>query len=96
MRLLGASLVVGTAIVSLAWNPSFGRAHPKHSAGPDEAAITASIDSSERSSDDRSRDEWAKPKAVLTFLGARPGMQVIDYFRDCWPADGAPLSKVCF
>src|SRR4051794_26243730 len=71
MRLLGVSVVVGTAVLSLAWNLSSGRTHPKHPAGPDEAAITASIDSSERSSDDRSRDEWAKPKAVLTFLGAR-------------------------
>jgi predicted methyltransferase len=79
MRPSGLSVVLGTAVLSLTWNLSLGRATAQHPTGPDAAAITAAIDSSERPSDDRSRDEWAKPQAVLTFLGARPGMQVIDY-----------------
>jgi predicted methyltransferase len=78
MRSQRVSVVLGTAVLALTWNLSSGRA-AKQPAGPDAAAITASIDSSERSTDDRSRDAWAKPQAVLTFLGARPGLQVIDY-----------------
>lgn len=46
----------------------------------DSAAIQASIASPDRPAADRERDARAKPEAVLTFLGARPGMQVIDYF----------------
>ena len=46
----------------------------------DAAAISASIASTERPAADKERDAWAKPEAVLTFLGARPGMHVIDYF----------------
>src|SRR5829696_7009373 len=45
----------------------------------DSAAIAASIASPERLTDDREQDAWRKPEALLTFLGARPGMQVIDY-----------------
>src|SRR5829696_6893849 len=45
----------------------------------DSAAIAASIASPERLPDDREQDTWRKPEALLTFLGARPGMQVIDY-----------------
>lgn len=45
----------------------------------DSAAIAASIASPERLPADREEDPWRKPEAVLTFLGARPGMQVIDY-----------------
>ena len=45
----------------------------------DATAIAASIASPERSQADRQRDAWAKPQTVLTLLGARPGMQVIDY-----------------
>jgi predicted methyltransferase len=46
---------------------------------PDKAAIEAAISNPERSEEDRKRDAWAKPEAILTFLGARPGMKVIDY-----------------
>src|SRR5262245_25215208 len=45
----------------------------------DTAAIAASIASPERPQSDREQDAWRKPDVVLTFLGARPGMQVIDY-----------------
>jgi predicted methyltransferase len=45
----------------------------------DAAAIKASIESPDRPAADKERDAWAKPEAVLTFLGARPGMHVIDY-----------------
>lgn len=47
---------------------------------PDTAAIAASIGSADRLQADKEQDVWRKPEAVLTFLGARPGMQVIDYF----------------
>lgn len=46
---------------------------------PDTAAIAASIASSERPPGDREQDSWRKPDVVLTFLGAHPGMHVIDY-----------------
>ena len=45
----------------------------------DGAAIAASIASPDRPQADHERDSWARPEIVLTFLGARPGMQVIDY-----------------
>ena len=43
------------------------------------ATIAASIASPERPTADHERDAWARPETVLKFLGARPGMQVIDY-----------------
>jgi predicted methyltransferase len=51
-----------------------------HAGSPDSKAIGAAIASQERSSEDRSQDEWRKPQVVLEFLGAKPGMQVIDVF----------------
>ncbi|MGH8134032.1 MAG: class I SAM-dependent methyltransferase [Steroidobacteraceae bacterium] len=61
-------------MAALLWNPAL--AHP---AKADAGAIAASIASPDRPQADRERDPWAKPRTVLTFLGARPGMQVIDY-----------------
>lgn len=45
-----------------------------------DAAIDAAIASTARLPEDSSEDAWRKPKEVLAFLGARPGMQVLDYF----------------
>jgi predicted methyltransferase len=53
---------------------------PVLAASADAAAIDASIASPSRSTSDREQDTWRKPEVVLAFLGARPGMQVIDYF----------------
>ncbi len=66
--------VLAFAVFTLAGNPSL--AAP---AKADAAAITASIASPERPQADHERDAWAKPQTLLTFLGARPGMRVIDY-----------------
>jgi predicted methyltransferase len=63
-----------SVVVALCCNPAL--AHP---AKADATAIAASIASPERPQADRERDAWAKPQTVLTELGARPGMQVIDY-----------------
>lgn len=46
----------------------------------DTAAIDAAIASTERLPGDADEDAWRKPKEVLTFLEARPGMRVVDYF----------------
>lgn len=46
----------------------------------DKAAIYASIDNIERLPGDMDEDSWRKPSEVLTFLGVRPGMKVVDYF----------------
>jgi predicted methyltransferase len=46
----------------------------------DTAAIDAAIASTERLPGDVDEDTWRKPKEVLTFLEARPGMRVVDYF----------------
>lgn len=46
----------------------------------DTAAIDAAIASTERLPGDSDEDAWRKPKEVLTFLEARPGMRVVDYF----------------
>ena len=45
----------------------------------DSAAIAAAIASPDRPAADHERDSWAKPETVLTLLGARPGLHVIDY-----------------
>jgi len=46
----------------------------------DVAAITAALSNPARFPGDREQDERRKAKDVLVFLGARPGMHVIDYF----------------
>lgn len=48
-------------------------------AGADAAAIEAAIANPNRLESDRQEDAWRKSGDVLTFLGARPGMRVIDY-----------------
>ncbi len=45
-----------------------------------EASITAAIASPDRSVDDRDQDGFRHPDAVLRFIGARPGLHVIDVF----------------
>jgi len=78
MRLSTVCVALSLITTAFVWNQSLAR-HAKPSAKPDAAAITAAIASPERSADDRERDGWAKPDAVLTFLDARPDMHVIDY-----------------
>jgi predicted methyltransferase len=46
--------------------------------GADKNAIAAAIASPDRLTADREEDSWRKPQVVLEFLGARPGMTVID------------------
>jgi predicted methyltransferase len=46
----------------------------------DVAAINAALANPARFPGDREQDERRKAKDVLVFLGARPGMHVIDYF----------------
>jgi len=67
-----ASLVLGCACGAAA-------AATGHAAQADASAIAAAIASPERPAGDRGRDAWAKPQIVLTMLGARPGLHVIDY-----------------
>lgn len=55
-------------------------ASPAQAVKADAAAIAASIASPDRPAADKERDVWARPETVLTFLGARPGMHVVDYF----------------
>lgn len=70
-----AALVIGT----LSCNAVSAHPAKTNAAKADAAAIAASIASTERPQADRDRDAWAKPQTVLSFLGARPGMHVIDY-----------------
>jgi len=42
--------------------------------------IDAAIANTARLPTDKPQDAWRKPKDVLTFLGVRPGMHVLDYF----------------
>lgn len=46
----------------------------------DDAAIARAIAALERSAADRAEDPWRQPATVLSFIQARPGMQVIDVF----------------
>ena len=47
---------------------------------PAAAPVAASIASTARLEGDRDEDIWRRPAAVLVFLEAKPGQQVIDYF----------------
>lgn len=66
--------LLALVVLAFSGNPLLARSDKA-----DATAITASIASPERPQADRERDAWAKPETVLTLLGARPGMQVIDY-----------------
>jgi predicted methyltransferase len=77
MRVLASIVALSVVIFSLTPEPSCAAA--KHPAKADKEAIAASIASTDRPPADREQDPWRKPDVILTFLGARPGMQVIDY-----------------
>ena len=47
-------------------------------ADPISAALTARLASSERPETDRARDAGRRPAEVVSFLGVKPGMTVID------------------
>ncbi|HET9389698.1 MAG TPA: hypothetical protein VFO44_08635 [Steroidobacteraceae bacterium] len=82
MRSLALPAVLTFALVTLSWNSPSDAAHRAHAADAgkaDASAISASIASPDRPQADHERDAWANPEHVLTFLGARPGMHVIDY-----------------
>ena len=49
-------------------------------AGPDQAAIASALASPDRIATDAAQDERRQSQAVLTFVGVRPGMKVIDVF----------------
>jgi len=51
-----------------------------HVGSPDVAVIEAAFANPARFAGDRDQDEPRKTKDVLVFLGAKPGMHVIDYF----------------
>jgi predicted methyltransferase len=55
-------------------------APPATSAAADTAAIDAAVASTDRLPGDVDEDAWRKPKEILMFLEARPGMRVVDYF----------------
>jgi predicted methyltransferase len=74
MRLPAVVALLALPAVAFCCNPALARP-----AKADATAIAASIASPDRPQADRERDAWAKPQTVLTFLGARPGMHVIDY-----------------
>ncbi len=79
MRLSSFSATLTSFILVLGCTTTTAAAAAPKPVKADAAAIAASIASTERSAADRERDAWAKPDAVLTLLGARPGMHVIDY-----------------
>lgn len=81
MRHSRLAVTLASVILPVTWNLALA-APPAKAVAPakaDTAAIAASIASAERPAGDRERDTWAKPDVVLAFLGARPGMHVIDY-----------------
>ncbi len=80
MRPSSISVALTSLILALSCHASWAR--PVKAAAPkaDTAAIAAAIASPERPAADHERDVWAKPDVVLSLLGARPGLHVIDYF----------------
>lgn len=77
MRFLASSLALSLVICTLSLDSAAAAAGRPVKA--DKEAIAASIASSERPQADREQDAWRKPDIILTVLGARPGMHVIDY-----------------
>ncbi len=71
-RRLASRLVLLLALA--AGNPAFA------AATADAAAIRAAIAAPDRPASDRVDDWRRQPQAVLEFIGARPGMQVLDVF----------------
>lgn len=63
-------------VLALAWLA----VAPARAAGADADAIRAAIAAPDRLATDRVDDERRQPQAVLEFLGARPGMHVLDVF----------------
>ncbi|HEY8539089.1 MAG TPA: hypothetical protein VIL28_09485, partial [Steroidobacteraceae bacterium] len=57
-----------------------GSSDPAATGAADIAAIDAALSNPARLPGDREQDETRKSKDLLVFLGARPGMHVIDYF----------------
>ena len=53
---------------------------PAATGAADVAAIDTALANPARFAGDRDQDETRKEKDVLVFLGARPGMRVVDYF----------------
>jgi predicted methyltransferase len=74
MRTPALIATFSSALLAIVWSVA-----PAHPAKANAASIAASIASPDRPTADHERDVWAKPAVVLNFLGARPGMQVIDY-----------------
>lgn len=66
----------------------------------DLTAIATAVAAPERSSTDRAEDAWRQPAVVLNFLGARPGMSVIDvlaaggYYSELLARAAGPQGKV--
>ncbi|HZO23649.1 MAG TPA: hypothetical protein VFB37_14190 [Steroidobacteraceae bacterium] len=82
MRSPALSAVLTLLLITLSWTLPAEAAHRAHKTAEGKAdarAISAAIASPDRPQADHERDAWAKPELVLTFLGARPGMHVIDY-----------------
>lgn len=84
--LLAASMLALIGVAACNKKPSEETATPSatapatsSSSAADTAAIDAAIASTERLPGDSEEDTWRKPKEVLTFLEARPGMKVVDY-----------------
>jgi predicted methyltransferase len=59
---------------------SAAAATPAATGAADIAAIDTALANPARFAGDREQDEQRKAKDVLVFLGARPGMHVVDYF----------------
>jgi predicted methyltransferase len=80
MRPSSTSVALASLVLALSCSVTLARtAKAAKPVKADAAAITASIASTDRPAADRQRDAWAKPDVVLTLLGAKPGMHVIDY-----------------
>lgn len=59
--------------------PAAATPAPAEPVSADTAAIEAAVANTNRLASDREQDAWRSAAGVLTFLGARPGIHVVDY-----------------
>ena len=69
-----------TTATPITSEPAAATATPAATGAADVAAIDTALANPARFAGDKDQDEQRKEKDILVFLGARPGMRVVDYF----------------
>jgi predicted methyltransferase len=93
LTLLGEKSVISRLVAASCAALAFGACAPQKSgeapehaaAAPDPASLLeAAISGADRTTDERSRDAWRRPRETLEFFGIEPSMTVVE----AWPGGG--------